>query len=215
MTRFVLFDLDGTLSDSAGGILRCIRLTFAELGLPPLDEPTERSLLGPPFRDSLPPFIGALDVEDVVARYRHHYGAAGGMLDTTAYAGVAAVLSALVGRGTRLGLATSKAEQFAPAILEHLRLREYFEVVCGDDPQGDRGSKAAVVGEALRRLGHPDPADVVMVGDRYHDVHGAAAHAIATLGAGWGYAAPGELAAAGAVAVLDHPSQLLPALAGP
>ena len=203
-----LFDLDGTLSDSAPGIHASMRAAFLDLGLAPLTPATERAMIGPPFRDSLPPFIGEVDVEDVIARYRHHY-AGGGIFDTTVYPGIPAVLDALSAMDARIALATSKAEVFAPAILAHLGLAAHFEVVCGDDPDAGRATKAAVIGEALRRLGRPDPSGVVMVGDRSHDVHGAAAHGIPTLGAGWGYGGPGELAAAGARAVYDEPGQLL------
>ncbi len=204
----VLFDLDGTVSDSGPIIVACLRLTFAELGLPPMDPVTERSLLGPPFRETMPALIGSHDVEDVIAIYRRHYAADGAMYHSVAYPGIEAVLRGLVAAGTRLGLATSKAEMMAAPILEGLGLRDCFTQVCGDLPDGSRGAKALVVGEALRRFGHPDPGDVLMVGDRLHDVQGAGAHGIRTLGAGWGYGAPGELADAGAIEIFGHPSEL-------
>ena len=204
----VLFDLDGTVCDSGPSILACLRLTFAELGLPPMDPMTERGLLGPPFRETLPALIGSMDVEDVIAVYRRHYAADGAMYRTVAYDGIEAVLRGLVAAGTRLALATSKAEMLAEPILDRLGLRECFTHVCGDRPDGSRGAKALVVGEALRRFAHPDPAGVLMVGDRLHDVVGAAAHDVRTLGAGWGYGAPGELARAGAVEVFERPVDL-------
>jgi phosphoglycolate phosphatase len=204
----VLFDLDGTVSDSGPIIVACLRLTFAELGLPPMDSTTERSLLGPPFRETLPALIGPNNVEDVIALYRRHYAADGAMFQSVAYPGIEAVLRGLVAEGTRLGLATSKAEMMAVPILERLGLRDCFTHVCGDLPDGSRGAKALVVGEALRRFDHPDPGQVLMVGDRRHDVQGAAAHDVQTLGAGWGYGAPGELAAAGAIEIFDVPADL-------
>lgn len=204
----VLFDLDGTVCDSGPSILACLRLTFAEFGLPPMDPVTERRLLGPPFRETLPALIGSLDVADVIAVYRRHYAADGAMYRTVAYDGIAAVLRGLVAAGTRLALATSKAEMLAEPILDRLGLRDCFTHVCGDRPDGSRGAKALVVGEALRRFGHPDPVDVRMVGDRLHDVQGAAAHEVPTLGAGWGYGGPGELADAGAIEIFDQPREL-------
>jgi phosphoglycolate phosphatase len=204
----VLFDLDGTVSDSGPIIVACLRLTFAELGLPPMDATTERSLLGPPFRETLPALIGPNDVEDVIALYRRHYAADGAMFRSVAYPGIEAVLRGLVAAGTRLALATSKAEMMAVPILERLGLRDCFTHVCGDLPDGSRGAKALVVGEALRRFDHPDPGLVLMVGDRRHDVQGAAAHDIRTLGAGWGYGAPGELAEAGAIEIFERPTDL-------
>lgn len=204
----VLFDLDGTVSDSGPIIIACLRLTFAELGLAPMDPITERSLLGPPFRETLPALIGPHDVENVIAVYRRHYAADGAMFQAVAYIGIEAVLRGLVAAGTRLALATSKAEMMAEPILERLGLLDCFTHVCGDLPDGSRGAKALVVAEALRRFDHPDPGDVLMVGDRLHDVRGAAAHDVATLGAGWGYGAPGELADAGAIEIFDRPADL-------
>ena len=89
---------------------------------------------------------------------------------------------------------------------------DLFATVCGDTLDADRPTKADVVGEALRRLG--DPADVIMVGDRLHDVEGARVHGLGCLGAGWGYAAPGELEEAGALAVYPDPDSLGAALHG-
>ncbi|MCW2528203.1 MAG: haloacid dehalogenase [Pseudonocardiales bacterium] len=210
--EIVLFDLDGTISDSAPGILASLRIAFDELGLPPLDAATERSILGPPFRESMPPLVGADRVEEVVDRYRLHYGANEGMLLTSAYDGIGELLERLKTAGKRIGLATSKAEFFAPKILTHLGFADYFEVICGDDLEGNRGSKALVVGEALKRFGHPSPSLVRMVGDRLHDVLGAGEHGLPTLGAGWGYGAPGELETAGALVVVGHPDELDPYL---
>ena len=205
---FVFFDLDGTISDSAGSILGALRLTFAEFGLPPLDPATERTLLGPPFRETLPAMIGDHDIADFVAAYRRHYLADGAMFETVVYAGIEDVLRGLVAAGTQLALATSKAEMMAAPILQRLGLDHYFTHVCGDLPDGSRGAKALVVGEALRRFGDPAPDAVRMVGDRRHDVEGAGAHGIGTLGAGWGYGAPGELVAAGAIDVFTTPAEL-------
>jgi phosphoglycolate phosphatase len=206
----VLFDLDGTLSDSSSGIIGSLRLAFDEVGVPRLTPEQEWSLLGPPFNIGLPPFIGEDVTPAVVAAYRRHY--AQGMYDTKKYEGIDELLDGLREAGIRLAVATSKPEPSANPIVAHLGLTEYFETIGGDDLTYGRGTKALVVGEVLDRLGHPDPATVLMIGDRSHDVLGAAVHGIATHGAGWGYGAPGELAAAGAVAVHAHPMDLGTAL---
>jgi phosphoglycolate phosphatase len=204
----LLFDLDGTLSDSAPGILAALRQAFTDVGAPPLDDATGRQLLGPPFHQSLPTLLGDPGlVDEVIARYRAHYGA-GLMFDTTVYDGVTDVLAAAHRRGTRLAVATSKPEPYAVPIVERLGLLDLFETVCGDDLHGGRGTKALVVGEALRRMAVTDPARVVMIGDRSHDVAGAHAHGIACIGAAWGYAAPGELETAGADVVCGSPAEL-------
>jgi phosphoglycolate phosphatase len=203
----VMFDLDGTLSDSARGILGGLRYAFAANGLAPLDPETERTLLGPPFYDSLPPLIGAAAVPGVIAAYREFYGREG-MFDTSLYEGMAAVLAGLHAAGVTMAVATSKAEHYAVPVVEHLGIAQYFATVGGDELDGSRAAKALVIGAVLDRLGQPDPATVLMVGDRRHDVDGARAHGIATIGAAWGYAPPGELATAGAMTICATPAEL-------
>jgi phosphoglycolate phosphatase len=207
----VLFDLDGTLSDSAPGILGALRHAFAVNGLPPLDPRTERTLLGPPFYESLPPLIGEQELDGVIDAYREHYGG-GGMFETTAYDGIPDALATLRTSGLRLAVATSKPEHYAVPIVEHLGLAEYFETIGGDELDGSLGTKALVIGKVLQRLGSPDARTVVMVGDREHDVAGARAHGISCIGAGWGYATPDELEQAGAAPMCAAPADLLPAL---
>lgn len=210
--QVVLFDLDGTLSDSAPGILAALRHALAVNGVPPLDALTEQAILGPPFHESLPPLIGGPDrLPAVIAAYREHYGA-GGMFATEAYAGVVDVLAALRSRGTRLAVATSKPESYAVPIVEHLGLAGYFETVGGDELDGSLATKALVIDKVLGRLGRPAPAAVLMVGDRSHDVLGAREHGIACIGAGWGYGLPGELADAGAATICATPGDLGSAL---
>ncbi|MBE7187184.1 HAD hydrolase-like protein [Jatrophihabitans endophyticus] len=211
MADLLIFDLDGTLSDSAPGILAALRHAFAVNDVAPLDPRTEQALLGPPFYTSLPPLIGGESkLPGVLAAYREAYGS-GGMFDTTAYDGVADVLAAARAGGRRLAVATSKPEPYAVPIVEHLGLSGFFDTVGGDTLDGGRATKALVVGEVLARLG-ADPSDAVMIGDREHDVYGAREHGIPCVGAGWGYGLPGELAEAGADPICAHPSELVTAL---
>jgi phosphoglycolate phosphatase len=204
----VLFDLDGTLSDSAPGILASLQAGFADCGLPWLDERTARALLGPPFWRSLPPLVGKDRVDAVVAAYRRHYVDGGGMFDTMAYDGIDEVLRALSDSGVRLAVATSKPEQHAVEIVEHLGMTGFFDTVGGDTLDGQRDSKAMVIGEVLERLGNPDPASVLMVGDRSQDVLGAAAHQLRCAGALWGYGSIEELTEAGASPICKKPADL-------
>ena len=209
----VLFDLDGTLSDSASGILASLRYAFAANGLEPLDAHTERTLLGPPFAESLPPLIGGTErLDDVVAAYRQQYVDGGGMYDTAAYDGVRDVLEYLRGCDVTLAVATSKPEHYAIPVVEHLGLTEFFATVGGDELDGSLPSKALVIEKVLRRLDVTPAADVLMIGDREHDVLGARAHGLRCIGAAWGYAQPGELEKAGADPICARPADLLPAL---
>lgn len=205
----VLFDLDGTLSESAPGILGSLRRAFAEVGVPWVDDATARSLLGPPFSHSLPPLVGEHNVAAVVAAYRRHYVEQGALLHTRRYDGILELVSALFDNGIRLAVATSKPEPHAVRIVRHLQLAEYFETVGGDTVDGRRDSKAQVIGEVLLRLGEPAPESVLMVGDRSHDVLGAAAHGLGCAGALWGYGTLAELENAGALRLCTAPSEVL------
>jgi phosphoglycolate phosphatase len=209
--RLVLFDFDGTLVDSTPGIWASIRFAAAELALP---EPTPgqlRAMVGPPLQDG---FAGAFgltgdDVDRAVATYRAHY-AAGAMFDAEVYPGIPELLADLRAEGMTLALATSKPEPFAVRILEHAGLRAAFASVHGATLDGAVRHKDQVVAAAL--AAHPDGERPVLIGDRSHDVLGARAHGLPCIGAGWGPAPPGELAAAGAAAVVDTPAQVLAAL---
>ena len=189
--QLVLFDLDGTVSDSAQGILASLRHAFEVNGLEPLDPTTEQELLGPPFYESLPPIVGEHRLWSVIDAYRAHYAEA--MYETTAFPGIAGVLSALRRDGRRLAIATSKPEHYAVPIVEHLGLADHFDTIGGDDLDGSLRTKALVIAKVLHRLGEPDRREVVMVGDRSHDVLGAREHGIDCIGVRWGYALPGEL----------------------
>jgi phosphoglycolate phosphatase len=187
---FVFFDLDGTLTDSATSILASLAYAFHVNELPALDPHAARRLLGPPFYESLPPIVGDDMLWPVINAYRSHYRTT--MLESPLYPGIAEILAALVDDGRRLAVASSKPEAQVIAILENHGLTSYFETIGGDEPDGSLGTKALVIERVLHRLGHPAPADILMVGDREHDVLGAREHAIKCLGAGWGYGLPGD-----------------------
>ncbi|HWH26467.1 MAG TPA: HAD hydrolase-like protein [Pseudolysinimonas sp.] len=209
----VLFDLDGTIVDSAPGITASLAFTFEELGMP-VPAPAELlSYVGPPILDSFRDLAGFTPQESVRALriYRTHYISTG-VFDASLYAGVPDVLRAIHESGIPLSLATSKPEGPSRLILEHFDLIEYFDELTGASADEVRSAKADVVEEALRRLA-ADGADLsnpIMVGDRRHDVEGAAHHDVPTIFVTWGYGSLAERA--GAVAVVDTPAQLLAAL---
>jgi phosphoglycolate phosphatase len=200
----ILLDLDGTLVDSAEGILGSLRKAMAELGIPEPATGLGRELLGPPLYVTLPPLVGAPAAEAIVPVYRRIY-AASGWLSATPYEGVGPLLRDLAGRGLRAVVATSKQEAAARMIVERLGWAGLLADVVGDTPAAERPTKTAVVGAALARLGS---TSALMVGDRKYDVIGARAHGLDCVGAGWGYAEPGELIGAGAVTVCATPAEL-------
>jgi phosphoglycolate phosphatase len=208
----VLLDLDGTLVDSASGILGSLEAAFAELEIPLPRGGLPRTLLGPPLYTTLPGLVGDAAAPELLATYRRIY-AERGVLESPPFPGVEELLHELAGVGVQLAVATSKAEVYAGRIVAHRGWTDLFDTVCGDTLDGARPTKSDVVGEALRRIGRP--STTVMVGDRLHDVVGARTHGIDCLGAGWGYAAPGELEEAGAAAVYADVGELAAALRRP
>ena len=204
----VLLDLDGTLVDSASGILGSLAEAFAELGLPLPEGGLPHTLLGPPLYVSLPALVGDDVAPELLTTYRRIYGEHG-LLQSPAFDGIDALLHDLAAAGVTTAVATSKAEVYAERIVAQRGWNGLFATVCGDTLDRQRPTKSDVVGEALRRLGAPA---AIMVGDRLHDVVGARAHGLDCLGAGWGYAAPGELEEAGAVAVYAEVGDLQKAL---
>jgi phosphoglycolate phosphatase len=209
--RLVLFDLDGTLVDSSPGIHAAVRFAAAALGLPEPTAPQLRGMVGPPLQDGFALILGVpvADVPRAVAAYREHY-AAGALLQATVHDGVPGLLAALRAAGATLAVATSKPEPFALRLLEHTGLLPAFASVHGATMDGLVRHKDQVVAAAL--AAHPDGRDPVLVGDRSHDVLGAAAHGLPCIGAGWGPAEDGELETAGAVAVAATPMDVLPVL---
>ncbi|GIG21802.1 5'-nucleotidase [Cellulomonas chitinilytica] len=203
----VLLDLDGTLIDSGPTITASVAAAYDELGLPVPAPALLRSFVGPPLADvfrahGVPP----ARVADAVAAYRRVY-VGGAMLGATVFDGIPDALAGLRHAGLRLVVATAKPEAYASTLCDHLGLSPLLDGLAGASLDGTRSSKAAVVRRALDGHGGV-PRRTLMVGDREHDVHGARAHGIDCLGVAWGYAAPGELTAAGAVGLVDQPADL-------
>jgi phosphoglycolate phosphatase len=198
-TSTVLLDLDGTLTDSAALITEHLAAAILSAGGPRFTPDELRPLVGPPFESALPQ-LGLTDeqVAAAVTAYRSTYGAVAAT-HTPLYPGVPELLDRL--DGFRLALATAKPERLAAEIIDGLGLTRHFALVGGSDPVGGRVGKGPVVASVLERLGlDPERDPVVMVGDRSHDVEGAAEHGVPTIGVAWGYATtPDELADAALV----------------
>lgn len=204
----VLFDLDGTLTDSEPGIIASFRYALAGYGLE-ADDAAIRRWIGPPLRDGLSALgIPPDQVEAAVTAYRSYFGETG-MYDNRLYEGAAQMLVDLRRAGVTLGLATSKLEKYAHAILAHFGIIEHFRVVAGASTDGSRLSKEAIVDHALVALGRPDPATVAFVGDREHDMRAAVHHRLHAVGAGWGYGDDQELTEAGSEVIADSPAALI------
>ncbi len=209
----ILFDLDGTISDSAPGILESMTHTFRTVGVPVPDHETLMSFVGPPIMDSFKTAMGMdeAQAEHTLAVYREHY-LSHGALDSAMFPGIDVVLRTLHQAGLPISTATSKPETPATYILEHYGLTGDIDVITGASDDEVRSAKADVVAEALRRLDARgfDVSRPVLVGDRLHDVEGAAANGVPVVFAEWGYGSPAE--ATGTVAQAATPLDLLPIL---
>jgi phosphoglycolate phosphatase len=205
----VLLDLDGTIVDSAPGITSTLAWTFERLGIPVPAPSAMLAWVGPPLLDSFRDLAGLPEAQawEALTLYRERYREVG-VFGATVYPGMDGVIRDLRARRIPLSLATSKPESLARAILEREGLLPEFDVITGASEDERRSAKADVVALALERL-RAIGADVsrpVLVGDRHHDVEGAAACDVPTIFAGWGYGAPAETA--GAVAIAQDTAEL-------
>ena len=205
--KAIIFDLDGTLTDSGEGIINCASLALRTLGLPVPDRDTMRVFVGPPLRETFQKFgVRPEDTERAVEIYRSRYIPVG-LFENTPYPGIPALLAALRAEGHRLYVATAKPESMAVTVLDKFGLSGYFHRICGATLDGTRGHKDQVIAYLLEDM---EPADeVIMVGDTHFDVIGAAAHKIPTIGVSWGYGAASDMLEAGALAIADSPAHLL------
>jgi phosphoglycolate phosphatase len=205
----VLFDLDGTIADSAPGITATLAYTLEELGLPVPPPAALLTWVGPPLPDSFASKIGLTGaaLTDAMRLYRRRYLEVGA-LDSKPFPGIEAVLRRVHEAGIPTSLATSKPEGPAHVMLDHYGLTRYLDVITGASEDEVRSAKADVVEEALARLNARgvDLSRPVLVGDRSHDVEGAAVHGVPTIIVEWGYGSPEERA--GAIATAQDPAHL-------
>lgn len=205
----VLFDLDGTLIDSAPGIIDSLKRVLTAAGIPVPPEAILTTYVGPPLLRALADDFG-LDHErahELLTVYRRDY-AEHGALDTAVFPGLRGILERLTAAGVPLAVATSKPETQAVRILEHLNVAAFFEVIAGAHDDESHSGKAEIVANALERLRARgvNTDNPVMIGDRIYDVDGAAAHDIPTVLVEWGYGSPSE--AHDALAVVHSTEQL-------
>ncbi|NUT58392.1 MAG: HAD hydrolase-like protein [Agromyces sp.] len=210
----VLFDLDGTIVDSAADITASLAHMFSSLGLDVPSDDVLRSYVGPPLLDSLRLTAGFDDAEawEALNVYRDHYGEH--FLRSPVFPGVAGLLERLHAAGIPIALATSKPESMARQVLDQAGLSQYFTEITGASDDEELSTKADVVREALRRLQAKgiDTSNAVMVGDRGYDTLGAAANGVPTILVEWGYGSPAE--AADTIAVVHSTDQLRNLLLG-
>ena len=207
MQKTILFDLDGTLTDSGEGIFACTEVVLRHYGLPIPDRKDMRFMIGPPLKQSYPQFgIRQEDLEDAIELYRQHYNA-GGIYQNVPYPGISQLLRELKQQGHKLCVATSKPENMAHVVLEHFDLAQYFDLICGAQEECNRSKKSDVIAYLLAQNGNR--SNMIMVGDTVYDVLGAAEFGIPTIGVAWGYGNEAEMLGGGAIAIARDPEHLL------
>jgi len=207
MTKTILFDLDGTLTDSGEGIIKSSAMVLEAYGLPVPSYEKMRVFVGPPLHETFHKFGVPQDkCDDAVLLYRTRYNTVG-KFENTPYPGIRELLATLQNQGHRLFVATSKPEALSIEILQHFDLARYFEIICGATEDRSRVEKSDVIAYLLQQAGDQDNA--IMVGDTVFDVTGAAAHNIPTIGVAWGYGNAQDMKNAGAAAIAETPEALL------
>lgn len=207
MKKTILFDLDGTLTDSGEGIINCAILALEHFGLPIPDRQTMRVFVGPPLTDTFVKFgVPEEKADEAVEVYRSRYTTIG-KFENFPYPGIREVLQALKEQGHTLYVATSKPESMSVEILEKFDLSQYFDMICGASFDRSRSKKEEVIAYLLEKAGSTN--NTVMVGDTAFDVIGAAAHGIPTIGVSWGYGTVEDMRSAGAAAIANTMDELL------
>lgn len=202
MYQNLLFDLDGTLTNSAEGITKCVQYALKHMGI---DEPDLTKLykfIGPPLRASFENYYGltAEQAEAATAKYRERFHNIG-MYENELYPGIPELLQYLTNCSATLAMATAKPQVYAIPIAEHFNMAHYFKAMVGSSLDGKLDNKALVIAEALRQLGAETAetrAKTIMIGDRRDDVIAAHANNIKCIGIGYGFGSYEELTSAGA-----------------
>ena len=205
--KAILFDLDGTLTDSGEGIINCATLALKHFHLPVPSREEMGVFVGPPLDKTFIQFgVPAEKAQEAIDVFRSRYVVVG-KFENKPYPGIHELLDTLKKQGHRLFVATSKPEVTALEVLEKFELTCYFEKIVGATLDGTRSHKADVIAYLLNKIGSPE--QMLMIGDTEFDVLGAAAHNIPTIGVAWGYGKIAAMEEAGAEAIAYTMEELL------
>ena len=203
--RYILFDLDGTLTDPKVGITKSVAYALDKMGIPNVFPDSLTKFIGPPLQESFMTYYNFDDNESKKAiEYFREYFRETGIFENEIYEGIENLLKILKEKDCILAVATSKPTVFAEKILEHFGIKEYFSCVVGSELDGTRSKKAEVIQCVLDELAVVDKKQVIMIGDREHDIIGANTIEIDSIGVKYGYAQGDELEVAGATYVVER-----------
>ncbi len=205
---WLLFDLDGTLTDPFEGITRSVEYALNAFGIEVEDRRVLAPFIGPPLVESLTERYGFTmeDAVAAVAKYREYF-AVKGLYENELFEEIPELLSDCRKAGYKISMATSKPTHYARIIAEHFDIARYFDAIHGSSLDGTRITKSSVVAEAVAEE-HLDPSRALMIGDRRHDVEGAGEHGIRTVGVLYGYGSREEHEAAGAAYIVNDLDEL-------
>ncbi|MCI8659961.1 MAG: HAD family hydrolase [Lachnospiraceae bacterium] len=208
--KYVLFDLDGTLTDSREGIINSIEYMLRFYGISVEDRESLLPWLGPPLKDSLMKYHGFDErtALEGVEKYREYFDRQG-IFENRLFPGIEDMLFCLKEKGYVLLVATSKPEVAAVRVLKHFDLEKYFDYIGGATLDDSRVKKGDVIRYVLEKCGVEDKSLATMVGDREHDIQGAKENGLKAVGVLYGYSAPGELADAAADYLVNTPKDLV------
>ena len=207
--EYLFFDLDGTLTDSAEGITNCVEYALNKFGISVNDKSELNRFVGPPLVPAFMEFYGfsEQDAKQAVEYYRERFKDIG-IFENRVYDGIPSLLATLKSKGYKTVIATSKPEQFATRIVDHFGLSDYFLLVAGATFDGKISTKQEVIEHAIRSLKIENFSDILMIGDRHHDVDGAKSLGIDSLGVLYGYGNRRELEEAGATYIAKSVSDI-------
>ncbi len=204
--KYILFDLDGTLTDPKEGITKCVQHSLKKFGIE-REQDGLTDFIGPPLKEMFERTFN-IDGDKAVEAYRERFSTIG-LFENRVYDGIKELLSALKANGMTLAVATSKPTVFTLRILEKFELSQYFNCIVGSELDGRRTDKSEVISEVLNQLNIDDKSKAVMIGDRIYDLEGAKKCGIDCISVSYGFATEGELEDQGAVFIADRPCDIL------
>lgn len=207
--KYLFFDLDGTLTDSAEGITNSVAYALSKFGIIIEDKSVLTPFIGPPLVDAFMEHYGfsEADAKKATEFFRERFRDIG-IFENNVYDGVRELLEKLNKNGYKLIIATSKPEPFAKRILSHFRIDKYFSLVVGATFDDKISNKTDIIKFAIRKLGDVNKAEILMIGDRNHDIVGAKASGLDSMGVLYGYGSQKELSEAGATYIASTVSDI-------